>query len=488
MLRATFQRLPNSIGCLKELKKIVIKGGNVRSLPEEFCLLQLLEHLELLSCGMLSSLPSKFGDLTNLRYLDLSRCMNLRRLPVSFKNLMLLQHLNLQMCRELILMSDDFQNITKLEFLRLSECKQLEELPSHITNQASLRELYLDGVVSLNELPIKIGQLSKLRKVKIRSELLISLPNSLGYLSSLTDLLIEDCSNLESLPTSLGDLFSLTDLRIQNCPKLKCLPFSVGRLNLLEHLNISWCPISQVDFGVASSSFALSNLKWMKLEETELCKISISEDRYPLLKTLQFLSNYHLVEIEALPASVECLYIRECPKLEELPSFARLTSFRKFVVRGCNRIEKIEGLKYCTRLEILRLHTCWEVPGIESLQQMEKLRRLELKANKGSAIDSCIQRVQKWPDGVIICTRAFSDASSVVDSLLLSPNLILVDSFSRRDFYSVPELLQKHSYNGNTIMLCYIINCVSVRQMEIYLEQSNVGISPMMEIEEGRWA
>ncbi|XP_059066927.1 disease resistance protein Roq1-like [Cryptomeria japonica] len=63
-------RFPNSIGCLNQLKKIVIKSCNIDCLPEEFCCLQLLEHLELLYCGTLSSLPNSFGDLRNLRYVD----------------------------------------------------------------------------------------------------------------------------------------------------------------------------------------------------------------------------------------------------------------------------------------------------------------------------------------------------------------------------------------------------------------------------------
>ncbi|GLJ52944.1 hypothetical protein SUGI_1127800 [Cryptomeria japonica] len=184
-----FQRLPNSIGCLIQLKKIAITGSILRSLPEEICHLQLLEHLTLSGCRMLSSLPNSFGDLANLQYLDLSGCFNLKRLPDSFKNLMLLEYLKLRGCVHLILRSDDFQNITKLEFLDLSWCIQLEELPHHVTNQVFLREFYLDGLNRLRE--IKIGQLSRLQTMVIRSELLISLPNSLGDSVSLKNLTFE---------------------------------------------------------------------------------------------------------------------------------------------------------------------------------------------------------------------------------------------------------------------------------------------------------
>ncbi|GLJ44460.1 hypothetical protein SUGI_0932860 [Cryptomeria japonica] len=498
-----FQKFPNSIGCLNELKKIVItSGNNVRSLPEEFCRLQSLEHLQLSYCGMLSSLPSSFGDLRNLRHLELSHCRNLRRLPASFTNLMLLQHLTLQWCGQLILASEDFEKITKLEYLDLSGCDQLEELPPHISKQASLRELYLIGMKGLKELPINIGQLRRLRKMEIRNELLTCLPNSLGELSSLTDLSIQNCPKLESLPISLGDLFSLTNLRIGSCPKLKCLPCSLGLLNLLQELTISVCPISQVDFG-AALPFALSNLKRIFLHKTELCSILISEDRHTRLESLSLYNNDHLTEIEALPTTVksmgltsckvlknarviydlvnlECLHIMSCPELAELPSFARLTSLRE-----CDRIEKIEGLENCTRLESLRVDTCWEVPGIESLEHMEKLRTLELRANKGSAIQRCIQTIQKWPDDIMICTRAVPDAASLVDSLL-SPNLVVGDSIFSQKIKSRPKLVEKRSSNGNALMLCSVINCVS-SQMELMLMPSRRVVTSKMKTHEGQW-
>ncbi|XP_059064013.1 disease resistance protein RPV1 isoform X2 [Cryptomeria japonica] len=416
-----FQGFPTSIGCLNKLKKIVITEGlNFVNLPEEFCQLQSLKHLQLCGCNGLSSLPSSFGDLKNMRYLDLFNCTNLRRLPVSFKNLMLLEHLDLRMCEKLTFTSEDLnilENMTKLEFFRLSGCEQVEELPRHITNQASLRELYLDGMKRLRELAIDIGQLSRLQKLMIGSDLLTSLPNSLGDLQSLKNLSIRVCPKLESLPTSLGDLSSLTDLQISQCSELECLPFSVGRLNLLEHLEIYDCLINQIDFAVASlPSSAFSKLNRIEIWDTEVYKISISDHCYPCLEKLMLVDNYNLTDIEALPTTVksitlsscenlknirvicdlvnlERLLIKCCPELVELPSFAQLTSLTSFDLRGCDRVEKIEGLEYCTRLESLEIETLGELPGIKSLEDLKKLKKLAIRENNGSAIGSCIQTI-----------------------------------------------------------------------------------------------
>ncbi|XP_059073304.1 disease resistance protein RUN1-like [Cryptomeria japonica] len=97
------QSIPKSIGYLKNLKKISLSHCAVKSLPEEFCSLQSLEHLQLKYCDTLSSLPSCFGHLTDLRHLDLSYCKALKMLPDSCKHLTLLQHFDLEGCQSLTL-------------------------------------------------------------------------------------------------------------------------------------------------------------------------------------------------------------------------------------------------------------------------------------------------------------------------------------------------------------------------------------------------
>ncbi|GLJ33575.1 hypothetical protein SUGI_0675120 [Cryptomeria japonica] len=385
-----FQGLPSSIAHLSYLKKIVIKGGyKLGSLPEEFCSLKSLEHLQLQSCGMLSSLPSSFGDLRNLLYLDLSECCKLTMLPVSFRKLMLLQYLNLEECEQLILMSEDFEKITKLEHLNLSQCKQLEKLPRHITNQAFLRELYLNGLKRLRELPNDIGHLRKLRKMRIESDLLTSLPNSLGDLCSLTDLSIQDCPHLEHLPNTigklsvltdlsiqkclslkflpnfLGDLHSLINLSIQDCPKLECLPNSLGDLCSLTDFSIKKCSIMEYlpnSLGRLSSLIDLSiqdcpNLKYLPNflgDLSSLTRLSIqncsSMENLPNslgnLSSLTDLSIQDCPNFKSLPnslgdlSSLTCLSIQNCPSLEYLPnSLGRLSSLTSLSAQDCSNLK-----------------------------------------------------------------------------------------------------------------------------------------------------
>ncbi|GLJ33565.1 hypothetical protein SUGI_0674930 [Cryptomeria japonica] len=504
-----FQGFPKSIGHLKHLKKIVIIASwNVRSLPNEFCLLQSLEHL-VFHCPLLS-LPNNFGNPSNLRYLNLADC-SFERLPVSLKNLMLLEYLNLEFCSLLEFTSEDLnfmENMTKLEFLSLSGCEELEDLPRHITTQASLRELYFSDT-SLRELPNNIGQLSKMRKMDVTvmstslptsfgglsslTQLAIKscpklerLPDSFGGLPSLTILSIEDCSKLEGLPDSFGDLSSLTNLDIKRCPQLEILPESIGQLNNPLKLSICSCPISELNFGTASLTFGPSKVKDIQLIETKVCMISFSEDCCPHLKSLSISDNHHLKEIEALPRNLESITLKDCEMLKNIPSFAQLTSLRKFQLFGCYGIEKIEGIENCTGLTELRVDTCWEVPGIESLEHMQNLKELEFRANKGSVIERCIQTIQKWPDETItIFTRALPQAASVLVSLV-SPNLVIANSISNQKINSHPQLVMKRSSNCEAFILCVVTNCLS-SQMTMYIDNGWSRPS-VIKLEKGRWA
>ncbi|KAH9289022.1 hypothetical protein KI387_033139, partial [Taxus chinensis] len=497
-----FRRLPRSIGFLKHLRKIFLQRSRVRNLPEIFCHLQSLEELILIECPMLSSLPNNFGHLTNLRILCLRDSYELRTLPATFKQLTLLQHIDLEGCEKLTIDSDILENMKNLQYLNLSDCRELKDLPLPIANQTPLGELHLMDT-RLRESPINIGQLSKLRVMRIGSPFLTSLPTSIGNLSSLTSLYIECCDKLEFLPTSLGNLSSLTFLKISRCHNLESLPTSLEKLTSLKSLVISgcikleslphsvahlihlktseiWnCPISELDFGRGSLTSSLFNLNSIILCNTRVGEISIFEDRCPGLHKLELLQNHHLTEIEALPTTVkhirlqncemlknirvingdllnlETLIIYNCAELYMLPSFAESTGLNCFELRGSNKVEKIEGLQRCTSLEKLEAFTCIQkVLGIESLEYMENLRTLQLIGNKRSTVRHCIQTIRKWPEEVVICSKAVSDADAgSLLNLSTFQNLCVIDSFAKKKISSKPiRLRQKHASNADANM------------------------------------
>ncbi|GLJ40674.1 hypothetical protein SUGI_0839870 [Cryptomeria japonica] len=275
---SSLERFPSSISCLKYLKKLSFIGYfgeefRIERLPEEFCDLQSLEHLELRHCKLMSTLPIRFGELTNLRYIDLCSSEELRMLPDSFK---MLRH---------------------LQYLDLSGCHRLFELPCHITKQTYLRELHVRDTC-LRDAPDTIVQLRNLQTLRIGSPLLKSLPASIGGLSSLTCLEIDDCLKLESLPDSVGHLNQLQYLSIKLLA-IMSLPKSICQLTNLQTLEISDCPISELDLVSGNASF-MPHLKAISLTKTSLSRISISKERCPELQTLLLQQNDNLVEIEIL--------------------------------------------------------------------------------------------------------------------------------------------------------------------------------------------
>ncbi|KAH9305928.1 hypothetical protein KI387_010332, partial [Taxus chinensis] len=431
------QRFPASIRCLKHLKKIAIIGEHnpIKTLPEDLCGLQSLQHLELPYCEI-SSLPISFGDLTNLQHIDLRNCKELKMLPVSFKQLIHLQHLDLSYCEKLSLRLDMLENITMLEYLKFSGCKELQELPHQITNQVSLRKLYVDRTglrvlptnigeldhlkelcmdqTKLRDLPANIGQLGNLEKLHIGSPFLTSLPSSLGNLSRLTQLEILGCENLEFLPESAGHLILLDHLKIQESG-VKSFPYVFDQLTHVPVLGIHNCPLTEM-----RSCSSLCKFKEIVIRYTQVSQISIFEDKFSNLETLTLYQNDHLTDIEILPTSVktielknckmvknikgigslvnlQSIHISECPELNELPSFVDLVSIKWIIMQSCDRVEKMEGVEHLTSLEILRARTCWKSPGIQSLEHMEKLRSVELIAEYRSALQPCIQTIKKSP-------------------------------------------------------------------------------------------
>ncbi|GLJ34187.1 hypothetical protein SUGI_0687110 [Cryptomeria japonica] len=478
------QKFPPSIGCLKHLKKIIFRNGqfesfHFRSLPEELCDLQSLEHLELDFFDHLSSLPVRFGELTNLRYIKLNYCAELKELPLSFKHLIHLEFLGLSFCKKLKLRLDMLENITKLEILDLYCCEEVQELPSQITNQVSLKTLNADKT-SLRYLPNDIGLLRKLNSLSISSSLLTSLPTSLGNLSCLTYIFIS-CPLLTSLPHSLSNLSCLTFFNIVSCEKLEYIPHSLCRHQLLRKVTIRYAGVRELPFG--AGDFALHKLEFIDLSETGLSEISISQDCCPNLKDLTISGNTQLMEIKSLPKSInylllsDCevlkntrciggvvnlrqLYISACGELDELPNFTLLTLLNEFTMIKCPKVSRIEGLQHCTSLEKLEIETSWKLPGIQSLEKIDRLKELSIKCHNMSASKPSVQSIKECPWRMELEGRVFGFVQDCLEfpelsvkqwkevfdpnkELFYSPNFLC---YMERDYIEDESYLEKRKY------------------------------------------
>jgi len=249
-----------SIGLLKNLAFLSLEGcrslvrlvldGNPAS---KLCSLKVL-HLS--GCTKLETVPD-FTGVSNLEYLDIDQCMSLLTIDHSIGDLTQLKFLSLRDCTNLLNIPKSINSMTSLVTLDLCGCLKLENLPlGHVSVSAESIDFfsvsaefadlsnYLESLIfldlsfcNLSTVPDAIGELWHLERLNLEGNSFISLPSSIGNLSSLAYLNVAHCSKLQSLPdlqlcatsSSGGRYFTMTSgshnhgsgLYIFNCPLLK---------------------------------------------------------------------------------------------------------------------------------------------------------------------------------------------------------------------------------------------------------------------------
>jgi hypothetical protein len=205
--------LPDSIGNLTNLHKLIIYHNKLTFLPDSIGNLTNLQEL-IIDHNKLTFLPDNIGNLINLQKLNLA-LNQLTFLPDSIGNLINLQKLELAL-NQLTFLPDSIGNLTKLQKLGLLSNNQLTFIPDSIGNLTKLQKLDLSSN-QLTFLPDSIGNLTSLKHLYISFNQLVSLPDSIVNLSSLKHLYIF-FNQLVSLPDSIGNLSSLKHLDLDHNP------------------------------------------------------------------------------------------------------------------------------------------------------------------------------------------------------------------------------------------------------------------------------
>jgi len=204
--------IPPSIGRLKNLKCLYLsKTANLVTLPEEIGDLVSLTKLILID-SKIASLPSSIGRLKNLKCLYLSRTVNLVTLPEEI---------------------GDLVSLTKLILID----SKIASLPSSIGRLKTLTDLDLRFTKNLAYLPEEIGDLAMLNRLYLKYSGIVSLPPSIGRLKYLERLDLRCTKNLVNLPEEIGDLATLNALYLGGSG-IVSLPPSIGRLTNLKELQL----------------------------------------------------------------------------------------------------------------------------------------------------------------------------------------------------------------------------------------------------------
>ncbi|EMP82261.1 WGR domain protein [Leptospira santarosai str. CBC1531] len=249
-LYTNVSKLPDTIGTLKNLKKLSISSKKLTEFPIEICKLINLEYLYVRSDKKINKLPEEIGNLVNLNHLNL--CMNkLKDLPKSIQKLTLLKQLNLGENKFETIPTALFgmNSIEELD-IRNNPFKNLDG----IGNMAGLKNVQLYSV-GIQELTPEIGQLKNCRYLYLTEANVEEVPKEIGDMDSMYSLTISK-TKLRSLPDTIGKLKNCKSLDIQY-NQIEFLPETIGSMESLEQLSTGYNKLTDLP----ESIYQLKKLK-----------------------------------------------------------------------------------------------------------------------------------------------------------------------------------------------------------------------------------
>ncbi|KAL2530504.1 putative disease resistance RPP13-like protein 1 [Forsythia ovata] len=219
--------IPHLLGCGASLKMLRITNSDeLTELPDGLGSLESLEELEIDGCKNLQLIPYPSGQkgLSSLRRLQISNCKRLSNLP-----------------------SEMLESCTSLQRLEVFDCENLTSFPelSGMVWLNSLRELSIGGFSNSVTLEGIWRHIKSVQGLTLYGRAdWVSLPYQLENLTSLKELWISNFG-IEELPDWLGNLSSLEELIPWRCEKLRHLPSkeAMQRLTKLTSLRIWHCPL-----------------------------------------------------------------------------------------------------------------------------------------------------------------------------------------------------------------------------------------------------
>ena len=386
----SYDALPEAIGRLAGLDTLVLRGNDLRMLPDSLAMLQNIAHLDLSH---------------NLSIDDRAVWAALVRLPAAL-------HVDLSYCR-MSIWPDDVRvptraidlsgnffttvhpSIAGVEDLGLASNADVDvtRLMADLATFTRLRRLDLSAN-GITALPAGFGNLSKLEVLKLSDNELTTLPDDIGACSELRVLDISNTTDyrrgnqLSALPSSIGRLAALEELYAAR-NLLADLPESIGECRSLRILDLS---INQL------TAFPPALTRCTKLEQVLMAENTIAtlpEQGMGHLDALEILDlrNFFFVwpdqKISTLPddlcgmAALRELYLGD-HVIEELPdSIGRLTTLEVLDVRNNLLSDLPESIGRLSALEVLDLKTNELTDLPASFSDLASLRDLDLAFNAG---------------------------------------------------------------------------------------------------------
>jgi Leucine-rich repeat (LRR) protein len=212
----------------------------------DFCLPYIFELLRnrharitnlCISDSYVKRIPAGIQHLARLSVLDLSHCTSLVALPASLGACQSLREIDL--CNTSVeALPEDIGDLYQLRSLDISSCAGLKCLPKSISRLQSLTVLKAHDCAAVAYSLNLIGPLTKLRRLDVSRSCVRYIPDAIGGLQQLTQLLIGSNSLVE-FPMCVTRLTNLRILGLNNC-NIRSLPKELANLLQLRALDLSF--------------------------------------------------------------------------------------------------------------------------------------------------------------------------------------------------------------------------------------------------------
>ncbi|KAB1224840.1 putative disease resistance RPP13-like protein 1 [Morella rubra] len=340
----------------------------LESLPEEIVgYNSCLRELKIKNCSSLASFP-RGGLHSSLGKLELIYCDSLRSVPLGF--FPKLYNISIEGCRNLesITVPEQHEDDGTMNFnsclqeLRIKGCSSLVSLPRGGLRSA-LKILTIKDCMKL-ELPTPLDYPFLERLQLYRCDSIRSVP--LDLLSSLSEISISGCTNLESLTVpeqNQRDLMTST-IWISHCPNFVSFPKKMHiLLPSLRHLSIINCPKVES----FSEGGLPSNLNSVVIEHCDKLvanRMGCGLQKLPFLTRLEMIGKVEDVgsfpEAGLLPNSLTFLKFGEFPNMKSLDKegLVPLTALKNLGIWDCPKLRLMPEDGLPASLSVISIYDC----------------------------------------------------------------------------------------------------------------------------------